>query len=178
MTVRRIGRFGDPALRRTSVEVVDFDRRLRALVRDLWETMEERGGAGLAAPQLGVALRVFTYHCDGYAGHLVNPSLRWSGEETRDGPEGCLSVPGLFRRCRRRRVALARGWNMYGEPVEVSGSELLARCLQHEVDHLDGVLFLDRLDERERGSALRAIRAASWFDGSGVVVGQDPHSSF
>ncbi|WP_347567521.1 peptide deformylase [Actinopolyspora sp. BKK1] len=178
MTASSIELLGDPVLRTRADEIVDFDGELRTLVRDLWDTMEKRGGAGLAAPQLGVGVRVFTYHCDGHAGHLVNPSLWLVDEQTQEGLEGCLSIPELDWECRRYRNVMARGWNMHGEPVEVSGSELLARCLQHETDHLNGVLFLDRLDERTREAALREIRAASWFDGTEPVVKQDPHSSF
>ncbi|WP_017975973.1 peptide deformylase [Actinopolyspora halophila] len=178
MTVRPIRLFGDPVLRTRAGEVVDFDGKLRTLVRELWDTMEKRGGAGLAAPQLGVGARAFTYHCDGQAGHLINPSLWLADERTQDGMEGCLSIPELDRKCRRYRNVVARGWNMHGEPVEVSGSDLLARCLQHETDHLNGVLFLDRLDERSRETALSEIRAASWFGGTEPVIEQDPHSLF
>ncbi|SDK15866.1 Polypeptide deformylase [Actinopolyspora mzabensis] len=151
MSVRPIRLLGDPVLRGGSAEVGDFDSGLRALVRDLWDTMESHGGAGLAAPQLGEPVRVFAYHCAGHAGHLVNPSLRPLDEQPYEGPEGCLSVPEVDRLCPRYRTVLVRGWNMHGEPVEVVGSDLLARCLQHETDHLDGVVFLDRLDERSAG---------------------------
>lgn len=178
MSVRSIRLFGDPVLRGGSTEVVDFDRQLRGLVRDLWDTMESRGGAGLAAPQLGEPVRVFAYHCAGHAGHLVNPSLHPLGEDRCEAFEGCLSVPEADRACPRYRTVLARGWNMHGDPVEVAGSELLARCLQHETDHLDGVLFLDRLDERPRGPAPDERRWDHPLDGSGPVVEQDPYSSF
>jgi len=170
--------FGDPVLRARAAEVVDFDKELRNLVRDLWDTMTDEGGAGLAAPQLGVSLRVFTYHVDGVAGHLVNPSFDVVGEEMQEGPEGCLSIPGLAWDCRRHLHVVARGWNEHGEPVEVAGSENLARAIQHETDHLDGVLFIDRLDPEIRRQAMREIRQASWFSGAEPVVKDSPHPLF
>ena len=165
-------------LRTRAEEVVDFDKELRTLVRDLWDTMHEQGGAGLAAPQLGVGLRVFTYRCDGFEGHLVNPSFEVLGDELQDGPEGCLSIPGMRWDCRRYRNLVARGWNLHGDPVEIEGTDLLARCVQHETDHLDGVLFVDRLDEATRKAALREIRQADWFDGQAPAIKQNPHPLF
>lgn len=167
--------FGDPVLRTRAAEVVDFDKELRNLVRDLWDTMTDEGGAGLAAPQLGVSLRVFTYHCDGFTGHLVNPTFDVVGEETQEGPEGCLSIPGLSWDCRRHLHVVARGCDQHGEPVEVQGSESLARAIQHETDHLDGVLFIDRLDPETRKQAMREIRQARWFGAAEPVVKVSPH---
>jgi peptide deformylase len=178
VAVQPIRLFGDPVLRTRASEVVDFDKELRVLVRDLWDTMEEGGGAGLAAPQIGVSLRVFTYHCDGFAGHLINPTFDVVGEEMRDGPEGCLSIPGMRWDCKRHLHVVARGWNMHGEPIQVEGTEVLARCIQHETDHLDGVLFVDRLDPQTRKDALRAIREAEWFGQPAPVVKQSPHPLF
>jgi peptide deformylase len=178
VTVQPIRLFGDPVLRTPAAEVVDFDKELATLVRDLWDTMESQGGAGLAAPQLGVSLRVFTYNCDGVAGHLVNPTWTALDDEYQDGEEGCLSIPGMYWDCRRLRNVVARGWNMHGEPVTIEGSDLLARCLQHETDHLDGVLFLDRLDDTTRKAAMKAIREAEWFDGGVPKIKQNPHSLF
>jgi peptide deformylase len=178
VTVQPIRLFGDPVLRTPAAEVTDFDAELRKLVKDLWDTMSEAGGAGLAAPQLGVGLRVFTYHCDGFAGHLVNPTFDVVGEEEQDGPEGCLSIPGMSWDCRRHRHVVAKGWNMHGEPIEVEGTDLLARCIQHETDHLDGVLFLDRLDDQTRKEAMRAIRQQTWFDGGVPTIKQSPHPLF
>ena len=155
--------FGDPVLRTPADPVVDFDAELRGLVADLTETMLDAPGSGLAAPQLGVGLRAFTYHVDDeQAGHLVNPVLHLPSEDEQDGPEGCLSIPGLTFDCRRRHHVVAHGQNMWGDPVTVEGTELLARCIQHETDHLDGVLFLDRLDAATRKAAMRAIREAEW----------------
>ncbi|MGW1676298.1 peptide deformylase [Saccharopolyspora sp. NPDC002376] len=178
MTVQPIRLFGDPVLRTRADEVVDFDKELRTLVQDLWDTMESQGGAGLAAPQLGVGLRVFTYHCDGFAGHLINPTWTAVGGDEQFGPEGCLSIPEMFWECVRAKHVVARGWNMHGEPVEVEGTDLLARCIQHESDHLDGVLFVDRLDEQTRKEALREIRRAEWFNGDVPMIKESPHPLF
>ena len=178
MTVQPIRLFGDPVLRTQATEVVDFDKELATLVKDLWDTMEDQGGAGLAAPQLGVGLRVFTYNCDGFAGHLVNPTWTAVGDDEQDGEEGCLSIPGLYWDCVRARNVVARGWNMHGEPVQIEGTDLLARCIQHETDHLDGVLFVDRLDAATRKAAMKQIRAAEWFDGGMPTIKQSPHSLF
>ena len=163
MSVQPVRLFGDPVLRTRAQEVTTFDRELRNLVADLTDTMHEEGGAGLAAPQLGVGLRVFSYDCDGFAGHLVNPTFDVVGDEEQLGPEGCLSIPGLSWDCRRHLHVVARGWDQHGEPVTVQGSDLLARCIQHETDHLDGVLFVDRLDPATRKLAMAEIRAAEWF---------------
>ncbi|HET8640301.1 MAG TPA: peptide deformylase [Pseudonocardiaceae bacterium] len=178
MAVQPIRYFGDPVLRTPAVEVVDFDRELRNLVRDLAETMLDEGGAGLAAPQIGVSLRVFAYHCDGFSGHLVNPTFDVVGDEIQDGPEGCLSIPGMQWNCRRHLHVVARGRNAYGDPVEIEGSEMLARCVQHEVDHLDGVLFVDRLDPATRKAAMSAIRHAEWFGEPAPAVQVSPHPLF
>jgi peptide deformylase len=160
--VQPIRLFGDPVLRTPAVPVTDFDKELRRLVSDLTDTMLEAPGAGLAAPQIGVGLRVFTWHVDGQLGHLVNPTLDLS-EEEQHGPEGCLSLPGLSLDCTRAMRVVAKGFDMHGEPVSIEGHELLARALQHETDHLDGVLFLDRLDRETRKQAMKAIRESDWF---------------
>jgi peptide deformylase len=161
----------------------DFDKELRTLVRDLTETMLDAPGVGLAAPQIGVSLRVFTFHVDDAEepGHLVNPSLDLS-DETQDGDEGCLSLPGLAFDTRRAMRVVAKGFDMHGEPVVVEGSELLARCVQHETDHLDGILFVDRLDTATRKAAMKAIREAEWFAGGAAVppitVKASPHNTY
>jgi peptide deformylase len=182
MAIQPIRLFGDPVLRTRASEVVDFDAELRKLVADLTDTLADEGGAGLAAPQLGVGLRVFVYHFDGFEGHLVNPTFDTVGDEMQDGPEGCLSIPGLAWECRRHLHVVARGWNMHGEPVRVEGSQLLARCIQHEVDHLDGVLFIDRLDPETRKRAMAEIRQAPWFaeadPASRPLIKTSPHPLF
>ena len=160
MTPIRI--LGDPVLRAVAAPVVDFDRELQQLVADLTDTMHAAGGAGLAAPQIGVGLRVFTWYVDGEVGHLVNPDVSPVGEETEEDAEGCLSIPGFRFDCRRHLHVAATGWNVHGDPIRVEGSHKLARAIQHETDHLDGVLFVDRLDEQARAAALDAIAEAEW----------------
>ena len=177
MSVRDIRLFGDPVLRTVASPVVEFDKQLRTLVQDLTDTMLEAPGAGLAAPQIGVALRVFTYNVDDVVGHLINPELTLT-EETQDGEEGCLSIPGLTFDCTRAYGVVARGFDMHGEPVVIEGTERLARCIQHESDHLDGILFVDRLDDATRKAAMRAIREAEWNGLEAPVVKQSPHPMF
>jgi peptide deformylase len=172
--IQPIRLFGDPVLRKPAVEVVDFDKELRRLVSDLTDTMLDAPGAGLAAPQIGVGLRVFTWYVDGQVGHLVNPDLTLS-TELQDGPEGCLSIPDLTFDCKRALSVVARGFDMHGEPVVIEGSELLARAIQHETDHLDGVLFVDRLDAEARKAAMRAIRESEWFGLDRPRVALSPH---
>jgi peptide deformylase len=176
VAVQPIRLFGDPVLTTRAVEVVDFDKELRRLVEDLTDTMRDAPGAGLAAPQIGVGLRVFTWYVDGELGHLVNPGLSLS-EEEQDGPEGCLSIPDLTFDCKRAMSVVAKGWNMYGDPVTVEGSEMLARAIQHETDHLDGVLFIDRLDRDTRKLAMKAIREAEWFGEAPPTVKVSPHAT-
>ncbi|MCD4526095.1 peptide deformylase [Nocardioides sp. cx-173] len=176
MPIQPIRLFGDPVLRKPALEVVDFDKELRRLVEDLTETMLAAPGAGLAAPQIGVGLRVFTWNVDGEVGHLVNPTLDLSSE-LQDGPEGCLSLPELTYDCKRALSVVARGFDVHGEPVVIEGSDLLARALQHETDHLDGVLFIDRLDREARKAAMREIRESEWFGLEQPVVKVSPHAT-
>ncbi|MHB8451197.1 MAG: peptide deformylase [Mycobacteriales bacterium] len=178
MPVQSIRLLGDPVLRTPAEPVTTFDRELRRLVSDLEETLEDAAGAGLAAPQIGVSLRVFVYEVEGVVGHLANPILGYLTEEEQDGDEGCLSLPGLTYPLRRRAAVIAHGCNEYGDPVVVEGSRLLARCLQHETDHLDGVLFIDRLDRETKKAALKAIREASWAGAPPPVVKASPHPLF
>lgn len=175
MAIRSIRLFGDPVLRTPAAPVETFDKELRMLVRDLTHTMQDAPGAGLAAPQIGVSLRVFTWWVDDEVGHLVNPTLTLSDEQ-QDGDEGCLSLPDLAYDTKRAMNVVARGMNMYGEPVEIEGSELLARALQHETDHLDGILFIDRLTPELRKDAMRVIREAEWFGEPAPDVRVSPHT--
>jgi peptide deformylase len=177
VAVKPIRLFGDPVLRTPAQEVVDFDKELRTLVKDLTETMVDAPGAGLAAPQIGVGLRVFTYHVDGELGHLINPDLDLS-DELQDGEEGCLSLPGLVYDTKRALRVVAKGFSMHGEPVLIEGGELLARCIQHETDHLDGILFIDRLDREQRKLALKAVREAQWAGDAVPQVRVSPHTTF
>ncbi|MFT4110347.1 peptide deformylase [Propionicimonas sp.] len=176
MAIQPIRLFGDPVLRQKAVPVVDFDKELRRLVQDLTDTMLAAPGAGLAAPQLGVGLRVFTWYVDGEVGHLVNPELGLS-EEIQDGDEGCLSLPELSYDCRRAKLVVAHGFDQHGEPVVVEGSDLLARAIQHETDHLDGVLFIDRLDQAARKAAMKQIRESDWFGLERPTVKVSPHAT-
>ena len=177
MAIRPIRLFGDPILRTKAEPVVDFDAELRRLVKDLSETMMDAPGVGLAAPQIGVSLRVFTYFVDDELGHLVNPELELSAEEQL-GLEGCLSFPGIEFDCRRALRVVARGFNEYGDPVVIEGDDLLARCLQHETDHLDGVLFIDRMDRGARKAAMKAIREAEWVGQTVPAVKLSPHPTY
>ncbi len=177
MAIKDIRLFGDPVLRAKAEPVVDFDKQIRQLVKDLEDTMLDAPGVGLAAPQLGVSLRVFTYYVDGVLGHLINPSLDLT-EEVQDGEEGCLSMPGIYFDTRRAYGVVATGQNMYGEPITVEGTELLARCVQHETDHLDGILFIDRMDKATRKLAMKAIREAEWNGGPAPTVKVSPHPTF
>ena len=173
--IQPIRLFGDPVLRTAAEPVVDFDKELRQLVADLTETMQDAPGVGLAAPQIGVGLRVFTYWVDEELGHLINPSLDLSDDE-QDGDEGCLSIPGLAYPTKRAWGVVAKGFNMYGEPVVIEGTELKSRAIQHETDHLDGILFVDRLDKAARKAALKEIRESEWF-GETPQVRLSPHNT-
>jgi len=172
MPIQPIRLFGDPVLVTPTSEVVDFDKELRTLVADLTETMLAAPGAGLAAPQIGVPLRVFVWDVDEALGHLVNPTLHL-GREIQEGEEGCLSFPDMRYETPRAMSVVAKGWNMYGEPIEVEGSQLLARALQHETDHLDGILFIDRLSNDDRKLAMKEIRESDWF-GTAIAQGITP----
>ncbi len=181
MAIQPIRYFGDPVLTTPAVPVIDFDKELRNLVRDLTETMLDAPGAGLAAPQIGVPLRVFVWHVNDEFGHLVNPTLDLS-EEMQDGEEGCLSFPELSYDTPRAYHAVAKGWNMHGEPLVVEGTEFLARALQHETDHLNGVLFIDRLPSDLRKQAMKDIRESEWFmeaesAGFAPEIKVSPHST-
>lgn len=159
MAVRPIRIWGDPVLRTGCDPVTEFGtEELASLVADLLDTVTaEPGRAGLAANQIGVSLRAFSWYVDGGAGYVVNPAIvETSGEQA--GDEGCLSLPGLWFPCARAMRATVTGFDVEGNPVTVSGSGLLGRCLQHEVDHLDGRLYVDRLTGDVRREALRAAR--------------------
>ena len=172
MPVQEIRLFGDPVLTTPATPVTVFDKELRNLVSDLMQTMHEAPGAGLAAPQIGVSLRVFVWDVDDQEGHLINPSLDLS-TEMQEGEEGCLSFPGLLYETPRSMRVVAKGFNMHGEPVVIEGSELLARCLQHETDHLDGIVFIDRLVAEERKKAMADIRNSDWF-ANAIDLGNTP----
>ena len=180
MTILPVRLIGDPVLREPAQPVVDFDAELRTLVADLRETLAEQHGAGLAAPQLGVGLRVFAFAPQLHEGdldHLVNPVLEFPDDEEQGGPEGCLSIPGIYLDTKRRMNVVAKGFTVQGDPVQVVGGGLLARCIQHETDHLDGVLFIDRLDRAQRKLAMKAIREADWAGETSWTVRVSPHAT-
>ncbi len=177
MTVQPIRYYGDPVLRSPADPVVTYDKELRVLVKDLVDTMRKGGGVGLAAPQIGVGLRVFAFDVDEVVGHLVNPVLEFPDEEIQEGDEGCLSLPGIYFDTKRRMNVIAKGFNESGDPLQVVGTGLMARCLQHESDHLDGVIFIDRLEPALRKNAIREIRRAEWYDPSRNVIKVSPHEA-
>lgn len=160
MAVRPIRQLGDPVLRQPCRPVTTFDTKLALLVDDLIETCRLPGRAGLAAPQVGVSLAVFSYNVGGEEGYVVNPTLV-SAEGTQEGEEGCLSIPGIHAETPRAERAVVTGFDIHGEPVEVAGTGLMARCLQHETDHLHGILYIDRLESVARKATMRAIREAN-----------------
>ena len=178
MAIRPIRLFGDPVLRTPANPVTSFDRELRQVVADLTDTMIDQDGAGLAAPQIGVGLRVFTYAIDGSVGHLVNPTIAERSAEDQEGDEGCLSFPGLWFPCVRAQRVIVHGFTMDGEPVVLEGSDMMARCAQHEIDHLDGVLFIDRLDRATRKQAMKVINEAEWMTGTAPTVKVSPHPMY
>ncbi|MCW2620988.1 MAG: hypothetical protein JWL64_590 [Frankiales bacterium] len=156
---------GQPVLHTRAVEVTVFDDNLKALVEAMFETMYAAPGVGLAGPQVGLGLRLFTFDCGGPvgAGHVVNPVLERIPGELQEGHEGCLSVPGLDYVTPRAMRARVTGVDMYGKPVEYEGDDLLGRCLQHETDHLEGMLYLDRLGGKVRKQAMKDVKACEWY---------------
>ncbi|PRX49555.1 peptide deformylase [Prauserella shujinwangii] len=163
MAVRELRYFGDPVLKSPADPVTRFDKSLESLVTDLLDTVDAPGRAGLAAPQIGVSLRVFSYRVGDRVGYVVNPEIVELSEETHEIDEGCLSVPELWFPTRRAKHTVVRGVDVRNEPVTVAGDDVLAQCLQHETDHLDGVLYLDRLTADRKRTALREARQRDWF---------------
>ncbi|GID28075.1 peptide deformylase [Paractinoplanes brasiliensis] len=157
MTVRPIRIIGDAVLRTECDPVTAFDAELQALVDDLEDTVREPGRAGVAAPQIGVSARVFSYNVDDVVGHMVNPVLT-DLEGEQDDDEGCLSIPGLYFPTRRAMSVTATGFDRHGEPLVIKGAGFLARALQHETDHLNGTLYIDTLTGEVRRQALREVR--------------------
>lgn len=162
MTVRAIRHYGDPVLRTVADPVTEFGPSTRALAEDLLDTLDVPGRAGVAAVQIGVPLRAFSYGVDNQRGVVFNPVLTATeGEQIDD--EGCLSVPGLTFPTTRAAWAAVDGFDADGEPIHVEGEGELARCLQHEVDHLDGIVYIHRLEPDIRRGAMRQIRRTAWF---------------
>ena len=162
MTARPIRVFGDPVLKTVCEPVGVIDDGIRSLVRDLVDSVELPGRAGVAAPQIGVPVRAFSYNVDGEVGYILDPVLEVSGEPVPTG-EGCLSVPGLWHDTPRHPWALVTGRDLSGEQIVIEGEGLLAQALQHECDHLDGMLYLDRLPKDARRQAMREVRESDWF---------------
>jgi peptide deformylase len=160
---RPIRLFGDPILLSPSDPIDPTSDRAQAIVADLVDTVKLPGRAGVAANQIGVSFRIFSYNIDGSIGYLINPTLVSVSGEPELMTEGCLSVPGFNNPRLRNPLATARGFQLDGTEVEVSGEGLLAQALQHEVDHLDGVLYIQGLEPEVKREALRAIRDSEWF---------------
>lgn len=167
MSIRPIRIFGDPVLLSRAEEVTTFDDSLATLVQDMLDTMDDAGGVGLAANQIGILKRVFVFDCShtdgGLRGHIINPVWEAIGEETQTGREGCLSIPGISKDTERYQQVKVSGQDKEGKAISMVASGLMARCIQHETDHLDGVLFLKRLTPEKRKEAMREIREADWF---------------
>lgn len=163
MAVRAIRLFGDPVLRALCAPIAQVDDGIRALVTDLVDTVELPGRAGVAAPQIGVGLRAFSYNVDGVIGYVLNPVLVETAGEPAYIGEGCLSVPGVWHEALRYPYARVVGIDLDGDEVVLEGEGLMAQALQHETDHLDGMLYLSRLAPDIRRLAMREIRESSWF---------------
>jgi peptide deformylase len=160
---RQIRLLGDPVLKTRSEPIGTIDARVRGLVEDLVDSVMLPGRAGVAASQIGVNLRAFSYNIDGDVGYILNPVVVELSGEPELVDEGCLSVPGLWYPTKRYPFARVTGINLDGEAIEVSGSGLMAQALQHETDHLDGLLYLDRLDKENRRAAMKEVRESDWF---------------
>lgn len=158
MSVLPIRIMGDPVLREKARPVQAFSPSLKRLAADMLETMYESQGVGLAAPQVGVSERLFVFD-DGESGPvaIVNPEL-YDPDGIQDGEEGCLSIPGIYFNVQRAHRIRVRGYDLDGNPMDLDGEGLLARILQHETDHIDGILFVDRLTDEDRKAAMKLIR--------------------
>jgi peptide deformylase len=163
MAERTIRLFGDPVLKTVSDPILQIDDGIRSLVTDLLDSVALPGRAGVAAAQIGVNLRAFSYNVDGEIGYILNPTIVELSGEPELVDEGCLSVPGLWYPTLRYPFARATGIDLDGKPVVLEGSGLMAQALQHETDHLDGMLYLDRLDKPNRRAAMKEVRESSWF---------------
>ncbi|AZZ48593.1 peptide deformylase [Rathayibacter rathayi] len=163
MTERQIRIFGDPVLKTPSLTINTVDAGVRGLVEDLLDSVRPPGRAGVAAPQIGVNLRAFSYNVDGVIGYILNPEIIELGGEPQPVDEGCLSVPNLWYPAIRYPHAKVRGTDLDGNDIVLEGDGLMAQALQHECDHLDGRLYLDRLSKDDRRAAMKAVRESHWF---------------
>jgi len=163
MAVREIRLFGDPVLKSPCDAIKDFGPKTHSLIEDLIDTTKVPGRAGVAANQIGISLRAFSYNVAGKVGYLINPkNLVLKGEPILV-EEGCLSVPGNWHLTTRYPEAELTGTQLDGTEITISGTGLLAQALQHELDHLDGLLYLDRLTQEERKEAMKIVRKSDWF---------------
>jgi peptide deformylase len=157
--MREIRISGDPVLRTPCEPITEIDDRVRSLVQDLLDTVDAEGRAGLSANQIGVSLRAFSWNIDENVGYVLNPVVVEMSEELQElGEEGCLSIPDLWYPCERPAYAKCEGTDLDGNPVVVEGEEIWARLVQHETDHLDGKLFIDRLTKDVRKRAMKEMR--------------------
>jgi len=163
VTERPIRLFGDPVLKTPTADITSIDEGIRSLVKDLIDTVTLPGRAGVAATQIGVGLRAFSYNIHGEIGYILNPRLVEVSGEPELLEEGCLSVPDLWFTTLRYPFAKVTGIDLEGFPIELSGSGLMAQALQHETDHLDGFLYIDKLDSVLRREAMKQIRESEWF---------------
>lgn len=163
MTVREIRLYGDPVLRTPSEPIAEITDGVRRLVEDLLDTTREPGRAGVAACQIGVSLRAFSYNVDGKIGYLLNPRIVELGGELREVEEGCLSVPEQYNTIERYERATATGIDLDGNDVTIEAEGFMAQMLQHECDHQDGIVYIQKLSRERRGEAMRRMRESSWF---------------
>jgi peptide deformylase len=163
VTERQIRLFGDPVLKTVSDPVLEIDDRVRALIDDLIDSVRPPGRAGVAAAQIGVNLRAFSYNVDDELGYIINPEIVELSGEPEPIDEGCLSVPGLWFPTLRHPEATVCGIDLNGNEIELSGTGVMAQALQHETDHLNGILYLDRLDKEHRREAMKQVRESDWF---------------
>jgi peptide deformylase len=163
MAVRDIRLFGDPVLKTASVPILEITDSIRSLVADLEQTTAIVGRAGVAANQIGVNLRAFGYHVEGVVGHLINPEIIELSGEIVEIDEGCLSLPDIWSKTPRHTKVSIRGQKITGEVIQIQAEGLLAQVFQHEVDHLDGLVYLDRLGAPARKVCMAALRETSWF---------------
>lgn len=163
MAERPIRIFGDPVLTTPTESIVTIDDGIRALVQDLLDSVALPGRAGVAATQIGVGLRAFSYSVNGEVGYILNPHIVELGGEVTLVDEGCLSVPGLWFKTPRYEFARVEGIDLDGKPMTLQGTGLMAQALQHECDHLEGMLYLSRLEPESRREAMKQVRASDWF---------------
>lgn len=163
MAERQIRLFGDPVLRTPSEPILEINESIRNLILDLEQATDLPGRAGVAAPQIGVNLRAFSYKVDGVIGHLINPTLDETFGELVQLDEGCLSLPEIWSKTPRYPQVIVSGTTVDGEKVKIQAEGLLAQIVQHEIDHLNGKVYLDRLAPEARKVSMAALRETSWF---------------